>query len=161
MKKYKTGLTIMRAQPFHAGHESIINQMIAECEKVVVLIGSAHAPTSDRNPFCARTRREMIVNVFGARITIGAIRDLGNIDLWVGYVLSHVWQNHGVAVDAYYSGAEADAQRFASAGITAVDISRCITPISATEIRADVDKNINFVAPANREMVRRVLTKQK
>ena len=32
--KYKHGLTIMRAQPFHIGHALLIDRMLKDCERV-------------------------------------------------------------------------------------------------------------------------------
>ena len=32
--KYKHGLSIMRAQPFHIGHAKMIDKMLRECEQV-------------------------------------------------------------------------------------------------------------------------------
>ena len=153
MKQHKTGLTIMRAQPFHIGHESIIRQMLDQCDVAVVLLGSAQESRTAKNPFTVAERKQMIENVFGRNVLISGITDLGNIKLWAGYVLANVWKNFGLVPDAYYSGLEQDRFCFAAAGLKLVDINRQTIPVSATQIRANPNANIQFVNPINRTMV--------
>lgn len=153
MKQHKTGLAIMRAQPFHMGHESVIRQMLDQCETVVVLLGSAQESRTAKNPFTVAERKQMIENVFERNVLISAIADLGNIKLWAGYVLANVWKKWGVVPDAYYSGTEQDGLCFADAGLKFVRVYRQTIPVSATQIRANPDANIQFVNPVNRTMV--------
>lgn len=153
MKQYKTGLVIMRAQPFHMGHESVIRQMLNQCEKVVILLGSAQESRTARNPFTVAERKQMIENVFGHNVLISGIADLGNIKLWAGYVLATVWKKWGMVPDVYFSGMEQDRFCFANAGLKLVDIHRQALPIAATQIRMNPNANIQFVNPVNRTMV--------
>lgn len=153
MKQFKTGLVIMRAQPFHIGHESVIRQMLAQCDTAIVLLGSAQESRTAKNPFTVTERKQMIKNVFGNRVLVSGIADLGNINLWAGYVLATVWKKWHLMPDVYYSGTEPDRIRFADAGLKLVDISRQTIPISATQIRANPDVGIRYVNRVNREMV--------
>ena len=41
MKKYKLGMYLGRFQPFHNGHKYIVEWMLEECERVVIVIGSS------------------------------------------------------------------------------------------------------------------------
>ena len=153
MKQYKTGLAIMRAQPFHAGHESIIRKMLDQCDTSIVLLGSAQESRTEKNPFTVAERTQMIENVFGRNVLISGIADLKNDKLWVGYVLATIWKQWYVVPDVYYSGMEPDGKRFAAAGLKLVDISRQIIPVSGTQIRANPNDNINFISPQNRATV--------
>ena len=161
-EKYTAGLTIMRAQPMHAGHEYVIRQMLRQCETGIVLVGSADAQPSERNPFTAHERMQMIQNVFAdeclsGTLRIGKIRDLGNIKLWAGYVLAEVWRKFQMEPTAYYCGQGQDGKWFQANGMNVYEVSRDIIPISASEIRdalrAGDTKVLQHVHPANREMV--------
>lgn len=156
-KKYRVGLTIMRAQPLHEGHESIIRKMITECDIVVVLLGSAQESGTEKNPFTAKQRARMIKNIFGTGVLVAGIDDLGNIDLWVGYVLAHVWKQFHITPDVYYCGGEWDGPRFASAGLNLVNLDRRVIPISATEIRRDVIANLEYINKKNHKLIQRII----
>ena len=56
---------IGRFQPFHQGHHHVVMQALAHADRVIVLIGSANAPRTPKNPFTADERRTMILNSFG------------------------------------------------------------------------------------------------
>ena len=51
---------IGRFQPFHNGHLAVVQDALTKAENVIVVIGSAHAARSPRNPFTASERKEMI-----------------------------------------------------------------------------------------------------
>ena len=119
--KYKSGLTIMRAQPFHIGHEKIINKMLDECEKVTVILGSIQEHGTDRNPFNYTTRKKMIQNVYREtsnyeRLKIVGIFDINNPVEWPDYVLDFLQESFSdyVKPDVYYAGSEYDAHWFKS-----------------------------------------------
>ncbi len=153
MKKYKAGLAVMRMQPMHIGHESLIHQMQDECEVVIIMLGSANAPRSDKNPFTVSERMKMVRNVFGDSVLLGAIPNLGNINLWAGYVLATVWKKFHIEPDAYFCGNESDGLRFAAAGLKLVNIDRSVINICATEIRRNPSQNISYINERNRQMV--------
>ena len=56
--KYKHGLSIMRAQPFHIGHDKIIKQMLRDCERVTIILGSIQEQGTERNPLNYTTRKK-------------------------------------------------------------------------------------------------------
>lgn len=58
--KYEFGVFILRAQPPHLGHISIINQVLSECRRAIVLLGSADEPRTPKNPFTEGERISMI-----------------------------------------------------------------------------------------------------
>lgn len=60
MTKYKVGFLIMRAQPLHSGHRDLIRKAKAQCDSLVLLIGSANSPRTIKNPFTYKERVEKI-----------------------------------------------------------------------------------------------------
>lgn len=59
-KKYDMIVYIGRFQPFHIAHEYTINEALKLADRVVVLIGSAVAPRTIKNPFTFDERSDMI-----------------------------------------------------------------------------------------------------
>ncbi|OPZ77710.1 MAG: Bifunctional NMN adenylyltransferase/Nudix hydrolase [Alphaproteobacteria bacterium ADurb.Bin438] len=114
MKK-KHGLTIMRAQPFHLGHARIIEQMLNECEKVTVLVGSIQESGTERNPLKYKFRKMMIRNVYPDydNLKIFGIYDIKDDAEWADYVLDFLYdcldRNE---ISHYYAGSFSDAQYF-------------------------------------------------
>lgn len=49
--KYKLAVYIGRFQPFHLGHRYVIDEALKIADKVLVLVGSANASRSTKNPF--------------------------------------------------------------------------------------------------------------
>ena len=96
MNHYKHGLTIMRAQPFHIGHERIIKQMLTQCDKVTVLLGSLQEQGTFRNPFSYTQRKKMILNVFEhetPRLKVLGIFDIHNLQEWMAFVLDYYFEH--------------------------------------------------------------------
>lgn len=62
MKSYHFAVFIGRFQPFHNGHLYSLKKALETSEKVVVVIGSANAPRTIKNPFTDSERVEMIKN---------------------------------------------------------------------------------------------------
>ena len=90
--KYKHGLSIMRAQPFHIGHAKMIDKMLRECEQVTIVLGSIQEQGTERNPLNYTTRKKMIQNVYRnrpeyPRLKIIGLFDINNPAEWAEYVL--------------------------------------------------------------------------
>lgn len=64
MKKYKLAVYIGRFQPFHLGHRYVIDEALKIADQVLVLVGSANASRSIRNPFSLEERVMMIEREF-------------------------------------------------------------------------------------------------
>jgi bifunctional NMN adenylyltransferase/nudix hydrolase len=60
----RIGVFIGRFQPFHVGHEHVVSEALKQVDKLLILIGSAGAARSDRNPWTFDERREMIRRCF-------------------------------------------------------------------------------------------------
>ena len=67
-KKYDLAVYIGRFQPFHNGHLSVIKKAEEIADSVLVLVGSANASPSIRNPFTYNERRDMIIKSVNVRI---------------------------------------------------------------------------------------------
>jgi len=59
-KEFDFLVFIGRFQPFHKGHLSVIEEAYKRAHNVIVLVGSANSPRTQRNPFTFDERREMI-----------------------------------------------------------------------------------------------------
>jgi nicotinamide-nucleotide adenylyltransferase len=85
------GLLLGRFQPFHKGHEQLVEHIAAEVDEVIVGIGSADASHSVRNPFTAGERIVMITNVledFDVTSYVVPIEDLDRNSVWVSHAES-------------------------------------------------------------------------
>lgn len=71
-KKYKNGVMLTRAQPFHNGHLNMIKQAASECENLLVVIGSANKSYTKRNPFPIEYRKRLVENVLQEEDLSGA-----------------------------------------------------------------------------------------
>lgn len=120
--KYKHGLSIMRAQPFHIGHARLIDRMLAECEKVTIVLGSIQEQGTERNPLNYTTRKKMIQNLYRSRPEYARLKVIGLFDInnpaeWAEYVLD--FMNESLPdlgrPDVYYAGSSYDAHWFKAA----------------------------------------------
>ena len=86
-KPFSLGILVGRFQVLHAGHEQMIQTAIDLCD----------------------TRREMLRNIFGSRIQIFPLPDIGvgNTSAWGDYVLENVKSRFGRLPDLLVSGKEA------------------------------------------------------
>ena len=64
-KQFDYLVFIGRFQPFHIGHQEVINKALTLAEKVIVLVGSSGQPRTIKNPFTFEERRKMILNTYG------------------------------------------------------------------------------------------------
>lgn len=71
-------LACMRLQPLHFGHTRIINEMIADYETVIIGLGSAGKKPDRRDPWSVEQRTQMLRNVYGNRIKIVPLNDIGS-----------------------------------------------------------------------------------
>lgn len=54
------GLFVGRFQPFHIGHQLVLQGMVKVCKKVIVVIGSSQESGTEKNPFTLEERKEMM-----------------------------------------------------------------------------------------------------
>jgi nicotinamide-nucleotide adenylyltransferase len=92
--KFKRGLFVGRFQPFHLGHLGAIKKALEQVEELIIVVGSAEYSHSDKNPFTAGERVEMIraalkeANVDPSKYLVVPIRDVHIHATWVPFVVS-------------------------------------------------------------------------
>ena len=173
--KYTHGLCIMRAQPFHIGHQKLVDRMLSECEHVTIALGSIQEHGTNRNPFNYTTRKKMIQNIYQAkpeykRLKIVGIFDINNPAEWGNYVLDFITESFSdlPKPDVYYAGSVYDAHWFKSciANIIIEDRADESFPfVSGSMIRDMIrygDKRWkNFIAPINHPIIEDFFTTEK
>ena len=65
-EKYDLAVFVGRFSPFTLAHKSIVDLAFKHANNVLVLVGSANAPRSHRNPFTYDERVDMIFNSMGS-----------------------------------------------------------------------------------------------
>lgn len=97
MKQFEKGLVLGRFQMLHKGHEYIIEKAIDLCDEVLVLIGSSDKSKTIENPFDYQTREVMLKTVYGDKIKVAPLPDLGvgNVPAWGEYVLENAIKLNG------------------------------------------------------------------
>ena len=108
MKPYKLGIMVGRFQTLHLGHEMMINKTIDLCDRVGIFVGSSQESLTNKNPFSFETRKDILKTVFGDKITVCPLPDIGvgNTSVWGDYVLKNVLGNFGEYPDLLVSGKE-------------------------------------------------------
>jgi hypothetical protein len=76
-KKFDLGLFHGRFNPINLGMQQIIDKMLAECNKVIILVGNGQAMRTEINPFTVLERVELIKKIYGnnKRVIIGFYPD--------------------------------------------------------------------------------------
>jgi len=101
------GLMTGRFQPFHNGHLALARQILAECDELVIVIGSAQFNFIDKDPFTAGERALMIHEALKeakldlSKCYIIPLANDENNARWVAYLRSMA-----PPFDAIYSGNE-------------------------------------------------------
>jgi nicotinamide-nucleotide adenylyltransferase len=96
LKKTKRALFVGRFQPFHLGHLAAIKTVLKQVDELVIVIGSAEYSHSDKNPFTAGERVEMIraalkeARISPSKYIIIPIRDVHIHATWAPFVASQV-----------------------------------------------------------------------
>ena len=140
MKKYKKGLILGRFQTFHKGHEYIIDKAIELWEEVLILIGSSDKSNTVDNPFDYETRKYMLEIVYGDKIKIAPLPDLGvgNVPAWGDYVLENATKINGFP-DCIVFGIESKCETWFSEEIkkkiTFIKVDRGDIKIDASTLR--------------------------
>jgi nicotinamide-nucleotide adenylyltransferase len=129
------GLVVGRFQPFHKGHLAAIREALSQCDDLVVVIGSAEDSHTERNPFTAGERVQMLLSALEpeerARVIVIPIRDVNRYSVWVNHVESYV-----PPFDIVFSNSDLTRSLFSKAGYN-VKRTKAYNPktYSATEIR--------------------------
>jgi nicotinamide-nucleotide adenylyltransferase len=132
------GLVVGRFQPLHKGHLAAIREVLGRCDDLIVVIGSAEDSHTERNPFTAGERYQMLISALApeerARMFIIPIRDVNRYSVWVNHVESYV-----PPFDTVFSNSDLTRSLFSKAGYE-VRRTKAYDPeaYSATEIRRKI-----------------------
>lgn len=116
MAEYDFAVFIGRFQPFHNGHLNVVRKALEKAKRVLILVGSANAARSTRNPFNFEERQLMIRAAMSNanladRVTAAPINDMTYDDAgWVEQVQHTVrfWTGGYVAPRIMLIGHERD-----------------------------------------------------
>ncbi|MFV0627529.1 MAG: hypothetical protein ACK5N8_09330 [Alphaproteobacteria bacterium] len=173
--KYKHGLSIMRVQPFHIGHNRMIEMMLKDCEMVTIVLGSIQEQGTERNPLNYTTRKKMIQNIYRnspdyPRLKIIGLFDINNPAEWAEYVMDFMVESFPdlAKPDVYYAGSKYDAHWFRQAfeKIELIDRTSQDFPfVTGTMVRdmikfGDVRWK-NFINPENHKIIEESFFKKK
>lgn len=131
------GLFIGRFQPLHNGHVHALKEIFEQEEHVLIVIGSAQASYTPRNPFTASERIMMVQTVLEdlkipcTRYQVIPVPDIHNYGLWVDHVRRFV-----PPFSTVYTGSKTGRQLFSQKKIPVKEVPLFKKPIhSGTEIR--------------------------
>lgn len=137
----KIALAVMRLQPLHEGHRILIDRMFAECDEVVIAIGSTQESGTAKNPYTYEERRAMVLEAYPGRdnLHILPLVDIGarSKQEWIDYLLGELALRGLPAPTRYFSGSPEDAAWYTQTGweLAIVDRETVGKGISATKIR--------------------------
>lgn len=89
--KIERGLYIGRFQPYHNGHQSVLERISKQVDEIIIGIGSAQLSHDVSNPFTAGERVMMItrsLEELDCRYYVIPIEDVQRNALWVAHVTS-------------------------------------------------------------------------
>lgn len=104
------GLYIGRFQPYHLGHQAVIQKIAEEVDEIVIVVGSAEVSHTPDNPFTAGERMTMICGALENlrdRCYIIPLQDVDRNAVWVSHVRSMtpafdlVYSNNPLVVELF------------------------------------------------------------
>ncbi len=89
------GLYIGRFQPYHLGHQAVLEKIVREVDEIIIVIGSAQESHTLENPFTAGERMEMIYVALGQgdlrkKCFVVPLKDVNRNAVWVSHLKSMV-----------------------------------------------------------------------
>ena len=115
--KIKRALYIGRFQPYHLGHQAVLEKIALEVEEIVIVIGSAQESHTPENPFTGGERMEMIYAALSEsgmreRSVVTPLQDIKRNSVWASHLRSMVPR-----FDQVYSNNPLVVQLMSEAGI--------------------------------------------
>ena len=137
------GFTVVRAQPFHKGHQKIVDKMLKENKTNFLFIGSIDSH-DQQNPFSFEERKQMITRLYkdetkSKKLIIIGLKDIHNPPKWAKFVTSFM----PMKGDCYYCGTGQDGKLFLNEGYNVSIIDRSDLKISGTGIRIKIRSGDN------------------
>lgn len=107
----RTGLAVMRMQPPHRGHLSLISRMQQDCDTVIIAFGSTQRARVARHPFTYAERVAMVRAIIGDGFRPVPLTDIeerpASTD-WVDHVLAKVQAAGLPEPTDFYTGSQLD-----------------------------------------------------
>ena len=103
---------VFRIQPLHLGHTFTMNIMNQDFDMWSVGLGSTGRHSEPANPWPQVLRQEMLRNVYGNRVRIVPLQDIGaeqGANTWCEYVLDKAVKMKLPEITDYFTGSHADA----------------------------------------------------
>jgi nicotinamide-nucleotide adenylyltransferase len=154
----KRGFYIGRFQPYHNGHQSVLEHIADEVDEIVIGVGSAQLSHTPDNPFTAGERVLMITRSLASLdcpFYVIPIEDIKRNALWVAHV-----QSMTPPFDLCYSSNPLVVQLFKEAGVKVLSPSMYERDThSGTEIRRRMLNNQpwkNLVPPAVADVIKEI-----
>lgn len=154
----KRGFYIGRFQPYHNGHQSVLEHIADEVDEIIIGVGSAQLSHTIDNPFTAGERVLMITRslaTVGSPFYVIPIEDIKRNALWVAHV-----QSMTPPFDLCYSSNPLVVRLFSEAGVKVQSPSMYERDtLSGTEIRRRMLNNTtwkNLVPPAVNQVIREI-----
>lgn len=109
----KTALIVGRFQPFHFGHQKLMEWAANDVSDLVIAIGSSQESHTLQNPFTASERRRMIEESLKTRLRyeITEVSDINDDGRWVGHV-----EKNCPDFDVVYTNGEKERKLFEEEG---------------------------------------------
>jgi nicotinamide-nucleotide adenylyltransferase len=154
----RRGFYIGRFQPYHNGHQSVLEHIADEVDEIIIGVGSAQLSHTIENPFTAGERVLMITRslaTVGCPFYVIPIEDIKRNALWVAHV-----QSMTPPFDLCYSSNPLVVRLFGEAGVKVQSPSMYERDThSGTEIRRRMLNNTtwkNLVPPAVTQVIREI-----
>ena len=99
MKK-QFGFVIGRMQPFHYGHQHIINEILLDGKIPIILLGDDFGSNKEKNPLSFEQRRELIKLVYPqTKVIIHQLYDTNDWDKWFREIGRKTSMYHSIPVE--------------------------------------------------------------
>lgn len=168
----KYAIIVGRFQPFHIGHQSLVDKAIQDGLEPLIIIGSANESGTEKNPFTAKQRDNMIRLIY-PDIKTAALNDHPSYDRWLHMLIKFIVTITDQPLEnstIYLHEKEEDKHDYVFEGIKHYNESYCKMykliglntkslpisdiDISATDIRKDLEGNKHFLHPKIYEYVK-------
>ena len=88
-------LYIGRFQPYHLGHQAVLEKIALDVDEIIIVIGSAQESHTPENPFTGGERMEMIYAALSEcsmreRCYVMPLQDIQRNSIWVSHLQSMV-----------------------------------------------------------------------
>ncbi|AWN23869.1 ADP-ribose pyrophosphatase [Deinococcus irradiatisoli] len=161
-RKRTFGVYIGRFEPPHAAHLAVMEEALAQVQKLIVVIGSARAARNTKNPFTAEERQQVMLDLLreagikASRVLFVHVRDYYyNESLWLSEVQRGVAAHTHGSSDVALIGHLKDESSYYLRSFPAWEFlpTHVVSPLSATEVRRayfedDLERVQAIVAPA-------------